>query len=109
MVPVHRKVLKPEDVQEANGAASVLHFLGGGLVNRSIDLVHNPDEEPPIDPLRGRAASSALGPATASQETGQAPGPSVALLQPFQWKSILFETPKPLLKLFPLPGAPFLA
>lgn len=72
MVPVHRKVLEPEDVQEADGAARALHFLGGGLVDRSIDLVHNPDKEPPIDPLRGRAASSALGPATASQ--GDRPG-----------------------------------
>lgn len=61
-VPVYGKVLKPKDVQKANGAARVLHLLGGGLVNRCVDLVHDPDEEPPVDPLRGRAASLATGP-----------------------------------------------
>lgn len=51
-LPVHREVLKPEDVQEANGPARVLHFLGGRLVDSGIDLVHNPHEEPPIDALK---------------------------------------------------------
>lgn len=62
VVPVHSKVLEPKDVQKADGAARVLHLLGGGLVNRCVDLIHNPDKEPPVDPLRGRAASLATGP-----------------------------------------------
>lgn len=52
ILPVHGEVLKPKDVQEANGPAGVLHFLGGRLVDCSIDLVHNPHEEPPIDALK---------------------------------------------------------
>lgn len=52
-LPVHSKVLKPKDVQETNGAARVLHFLGGWFVDCCIDLVHNPHEEPPIDALKG--------------------------------------------------------
>lgn len=54
-VPVHSKVLKPKDVQKADGPAGVLHFLGGGLVNSCVDLVHNPHEEPPVDPLGGHS------------------------------------------------------
>lgn len=61
-LPVHSKVLEPKDVQKADGAARILHLLGGGLVNRCVDLVHDPDKEPPVDPLRGRAASLATGP-----------------------------------------------
>ena len=57
MVPVHRKVLEPKNVQETDGPARVLHFLGRGLINGCIDLVHNPHEEPPVDALKGGAAA----------------------------------------------------
>lgn len=61
-VPVHSKVLEPKDVQEADGPARVLHILGGRLVNCSVDLVHNPHEQPPVDPLKG--SNQPLAPAT---------------------------------------------
>ena len=51
-LPVHSEVLKPKDVQEADGPARVLHFLGGRLIDGGIDLVHNPHEEPPVDTLK---------------------------------------------------------
>lgn len=96
MVPVHSKVLKPEDVQEANGPARALHVLGGGLVNRGIDLVYNPHEEPPVDPLRRRAAASAAGLSRTS--SGDRPSPVGGAARS--------SRPTPVLKVFPLPGAP---
>lgn len=61
VVPVHSKVLKPKDVQEPDGPARVLHFLGGRLVNRCVDLVHDPHEEAPVNALSRGPATSALG------------------------------------------------
>lgn len=52
-LPVHSEVLKPEDVQEANGPPRVLHFQGGRLVDCCVDLLHNPHKETPIDALKG--------------------------------------------------------
>ena len=57
VVPVHCKVLEPKNVQETDGPARVLHFLGRGLINGCIDLVHNPHKEPPVDALKGDAAA----------------------------------------------------
>lgn len=52
-LPVHGEVLKPKDVQETDGPASVRHFLRGWFVDCCIDLLHNPYKEPPIDALKG--------------------------------------------------------
>ena len=81
MVPVYCKVLEPKNVQETNGPARVLHFLGRGLINGCIDLVHDPHEEPPVDALNGEAAAKV----TASQgdrPDGDPPWASEASLQP---------------------------
>ena len=45
------EVLKAEDVEQADGLTDVVGVIGWGLVNGAVDLVNNPDKQPPIDSL----------------------------------------------------------
>lgn len=106
MLPVHSKVLEPKDVQEANGPARVLHILGWGLVNRGVDLVHDPHEEPPVDPLRGRAARQP-GAQPHPPGDGRAGGPLWPCSSPFHGTACSLKLPTLYSNCFLCPKHPF--
>lgn len=49
--PVVGEVLKAEDVQQADGASHGLGLCGWRFVDGSVDLVHDPNEQPAVNSL----------------------------------------------------------
>ena len=49
--PVDDKVLETKDVQQPDRPAHDVGLVGWRSVYGSIDLIHNPDKQPPVDPL----------------------------------------------------------
>ena len=52
-MPVDKEVLETKDVQQSDGPGLDLGLTGRGPVDSSIDLVHDPDEQPAVNPLEG--------------------------------------------------------
>lgn len=50
--PVDNKVLKTKDVQQPDRPANDVTLAGWRSVYGSIDFIHNPDKQPPVDPLK---------------------------------------------------------
>lgn len=50
--PVDDKVLETKDVQQPDRPANAVALAGRRSVYGGIDFIHDPDKEPPVDPLQ---------------------------------------------------------
>lgn len=55
--PVDDEVLKAKDVQQPDRSAYDITLAGRWSVYGSINLIHNPDEQPAVDPLEDKTQS----------------------------------------------------